>query len=34
MLGISKEAGAKRYFRAMKRLKDLLVTMPGGSEGP
>ncbi len=34
VLGISKEAGAKRYFRAMKRLKDLLVTMPGGTEGP
>jgi RNA polymerase sigma-70 factor (ECF subfamily) len=34
VLGISQEAGAKRYFRALKRLKDLLATMPGGGEGP
>ena len=33
MLGISREAGAKRYFRALKRLKDLLATLPGGWEG-
>lgn len=34
ILGISQEAGAKRYFRALKRLKDVLATMPGGGEGP
>ncbi len=34
VLGISREAGAKRYFRALKRLKDTLATMPGGGEGP
>ena len=33
VLGTSQEAGAKRYFRALKRLKDVLATMPGGSEG-
>ena len=32
VLGISQEAGAKRYFRALKRLKDVLLTMPGGGE--
>ena len=34
VLGISQETGAKRYFRALKRLKDVLATMPGGWEGP
>ncbi len=33
VLGITQEAGAKRYFRALKRLKDALATMPGGWEG-
>jgi len=33
VLGISQDAGAKRYFRALKRLKDVLAAMPGGSEG-
>jgi RNA polymerase sigma-70 factor (ECF subfamily) len=33
VLGISQEAAAKRYFRALKRLKDVLATMPGGGEG-
>jgi RNA polymerase sigma-70 factor, ECF subfamily len=33
VLGITQEAGAKRYFRALKRLKDVLATMPGGGEG-
>jgi RNA polymerase sigma-70 factor, ECF subfamily len=33
VLGITQEAGAKRYFRALKRLKGLLATLPGGSEG-
>src|SRR5262245_7244412 len=33
VLGISQEAGAKRYFRALKRLKEVLATMPGGEEG-
>jgi len=32
VLGISQEAGAKRYFRALKRLKDVLSAMPGGGE--
>jgi RNA polymerase sigma-70 factor (ECF subfamily) len=34
VLGISEEAGAKRYIRALKRLKAVLATMPGGLEGP
>jgi RNA polymerase sigma-70 factor (ECF subfamily) len=33
VLGISPETGAKRYFRALKRLKDVLASMPGGGEG-
>jgi RNA polymerase sigma-70 factor (ECF subfamily) len=33
VLGISPETGAKRYFRALKRLKAVLATMPGGWEG-
>jgi RNA polymerase sigma-70 factor (ECF subfamily) len=33
VLGISQEAGAKRYFRALKRLEDALGTLPGGGEG-
>jgi RNA polymerase sigma-70 factor (ECF subfamily) len=33
VLGISQEAGVKRHFRALKRLKDALATMPGGWEG-
>ncbi len=33
VLGISQEAGAKRYFRALKRLKGVLSAMPGGGEG-
>jgi RNA polymerase sigma-70 factor (ECF subfamily) len=32
-LGITEEAGAKRYIRALKRLKDVLSKMPGGLEG-
>jgi RNA polymerase sigma-70 factor (ECF subfamily) len=32
VLGISQEAGAKRYFRALRRLKDVLATLPGGGE--
>jgi RNA polymerase sigma-70 factor (ECF subfamily) len=34
MFGISQEAGAKRYFGALKRFKEILATMPGGWEGP
>jgi RNA polymerase sigma-70 factor, ECF subfamily len=34
VLGISQDAGAKRYFRALKRLKDVLSAMPGGVEDP
>jgi hypothetical protein len=30
VLEISQEAGAKRYFRAPKRLKGVLATLPGG----
>jgi RNA polymerase sigma-70 factor, ECF subfamily len=33
VLGITQEAGAKRYFRALKRMKDALATLPGGLEG-
>ena len=33
VLGISPEAAAKRYFRALKRLKEVLASMPGGGEG-
>jgi RNA polymerase sigma-70 factor (ECF subfamily) len=33
VLGITEEAGAKRYIRALKRLKAILAAMPGGSEG-
>jgi RNA polymerase sigma-70 factor (ECF subfamily) len=33
VLGITQEAGAKRYFRALKRLKDVLAALPGGWEG-
>jgi RNA polymerase sigma-70 factor (ECF subfamily) len=33
VLGIRQEAGAKRYFRAVKRLKEVLATMPGSGEG-
>jgi RNA polymerase sigma-70 factor (ECF subfamily) len=32
-LGIAQETAAKRYFRALKRLRDVLATMPGGGEG-
>jgi RNA polymerase sigma-70 factor (ECF subfamily) len=32
-LGIEESAAAKRYFRALKRLKEILATMPGGEEG-
>jgi RNA polymerase sigma-70 factor, ECF subfamily len=33
VLGISEEAGAKRYIRALKKLKSILAAMPGGREG-
>ena len=33
VLEITEEAGAKRYIRALKRLKAVLATMPGGLEG-
>jgi RNA polymerase sigma-70 factor (ECF subfamily) len=32
-LGITPETGARRYFRALQRLKDVLAAMPGGCEG-
>jgi RNA polymerase sigma-70 factor, ECF subfamily len=32
VLGISQDAGAKRYFRALKRLKNVLASIPGGWE--
>jgi RNA polymerase sigma-70 factor, ECF subfamily len=34
VLGISEEAGAKRYIRALKKLKTILAAMPGGLGGP
>jgi RNA polymerase sigma-70 factor (ECF subfamily) len=33
VLGIEEAAAAKRYFRALKRLKETLAAMPGGQEG-
>jgi RNA polymerase sigma-70 factor (ECF subfamily) len=33
VLGIEDAAAAKRYIRALKRLKDTLADMPGGLEG-
>jgi RNA polymerase sigma-70 factor (ECF subfamily) len=33
VLGIAEAAAAKRYIRALKRLKDALAGMPGGLEG-
>jgi RNA polymerase sigma-70 factor (ECF subfamily) len=33
VLGITEEAGAKRYIRALKKLKSILAAMPGGLEG-
>ena len=33
VLQISPEAAAKRYFRALKRLKEVLASTPGGYEG-
>src|SRR5262245_32562280 len=33
VLGIEESAAAKRYFRALRRLKAVLATMPGGQEG-
>src|SRR6516165_2928223 len=32
-LGIEESAAAKRYFRALKRLREVLTAMPGGQEG-
>ena len=34
VLGITEEAGAKRYIRALRKLKSILAAMPGGREGP
>ena len=34
LLGISQEAGAMRYLRALTLLKGVLATMPGRWEGP
>jgi RNA polymerase sigma-70 factor (ECF subfamily) len=33
VLEIEESAAAKRYFRALKRLKEILPAMPGGQEG-
>ena len=33
VLGITEEAGAKRYIRALKKLKAILAAMPGDLEG-
>ena len=33
VLGISEPAGAKRYMRALRRLKAVLAAQPGGPEG-
>jgi hypothetical protein len=34
VLGSTQATGAKRSFRALKRLKDVLATMQGECEGP
>jgi RNA polymerase sigma-70 factor, ECF subfamily len=33
VLGIQERAAAKRYLRALVRLKDVLIAMPGGLAG-
>jgi RNA polymerase sigma-70 factor (ECF subfamily) len=33
VLGITEQAGAKRYIRALKKLKTILAATPGGLEG-
>jgi RNA polymerase sigma-70 factor (ECF subfamily) len=33
VLGITEEGGAKRYIRALKKLRTILAAMPGGLEG-
>jgi RNA polymerase sigma-70 factor (ECF subfamily) len=33
VLGIEEPTAAKRYFRALKRLKQILATLPGAQEG-
>ena len=33
VLGIEESAAAKRYFRALKRLKEVFATLPGGQGG-
>jgi RNA polymerase sigma-70 factor (ECF subfamily) len=33
LLDITESAAAKRYLRALKRLKEILALLPGGSEG-
>ncbi len=33
VLGITEAAAAKRYLRALKRLKEILAALPGGKEG-
>jgi RNA polymerase sigma-70 factor (ECF subfamily) len=33
VLGITEDAGAKRYIRALKKLKSILAAMPGGLSG-
>ena len=32
VLGLQKSAASNRYIRALKRLKDLLESLPGGFE--
>jgi RNA polymerase sigma-70 factor (ECF subfamily) len=32
-LGLQESAASKRYIRALRKIKDILRTMPGGSEG-
>src|SRR5207237_5920123 len=33
VLGIQEKAAGKRYLRALKRLKEILASMPGGTAG-
>jgi RNA polymerase sigma-70 factor (ECF subfamily) len=33
VLGVHESAASKRYVRALKKLKDILLRLPGGGEG-
>jgi RNA polymerase sigma-70 factor (ECF subfamily) len=33
VLGLQESAASKRYIRALKKLKEILTSLPGGQEG-